>query len=78
MPTRARSDRNQVASVSREGAASPWWLGGGGEQCPDCDGTYAYEMEYRCVACDAPICPLCVVRVRRTVLCSGCSARGGG
>ena len=51
-----------------------WWLDGGTEQCHVCLQSYAYEAEYRCVDCDAPICPYCVVRVKRTgrVYCPGC------
>lgn len=52
-----------------------WWLEGGTEQCPVCLQRYAYEVEYRCVDCDAPVCPFCVVAVRRTgrAWCPGCA-----
>jgi hypothetical protein len=51
-----------------------WWLDGGDEQCRVCHQRYAYEVEYRCVDCDAPICPFCVITVRRTrrSYCPGC------
>ncbi|MCB9537502.1 MAG: hypothetical protein H6704_14705 [Myxococcales bacterium] len=31
------------------------------ETCPDCLQTYAYALEVRCVVCDDPRCPFCVV-----------------
>ncbi|MCB9730623.1 MAG: hypothetical protein H6746_19285 [Deltaproteobacteria bacterium] len=34
------------------------------ERCPHCLQTYVYELEVRCVDCDGPACPLCVVDVR--------------
>lgn len=59
-------------AVSRHSDA--WWLEGGGEQCEFCLRRYVYEVEVRCVACDAPVCPLCVVRVRETLetYCPSC------
>ena len=56
-------------------AVSPWWLSQGDEECPHCEGDYIFETEVRCVQCDAPICPMCVVRVGRRVLCPGCKPR---
>lgn len=51
-----------------------WWQRGAQERCEFCLESYTYEVEYRCVECDAPICPLCirVTRVRRVVLCPAC------
>lgn len=43
------------------------------EQCPACLQLYRYELEYRCVLCDEPLCPLCVMRVRETWACPGCA-----
>ena len=37
----------------------PWYLSGGDEECPHCGQWYAYELEVRCVDCDAPSCPNC-------------------
>lgn len=34
------------------------------ERCPHCHGRYVYELEVRCVDCDGPMCPLCVVHFR--------------
>ncbi len=62
---------------------SRWWIAADGESCDFCLQTYAYEIEYRCVACDAPVCPFCVVTVRKTreAYCPTCapddSAEGG-
>lgn len=51
----------------------PWWLSGE-EACSACEQSYALEMEYRCVECDAPLCPVCVVTVReRVTLCPECA-----
>ncbi|MFZ0242730.1 MAG: hypothetical protein WAL90_13890 [Desulfobacterales bacterium] len=36
-----------------------YWLGGGTETCEHCGQLYVYEMEFRCGACDRPVCPLC-------------------
>lgn len=38
----------------------PWWLESGSEICPACGHAYVYQTEYRCFACDGPLCPLCV------------------
>ncbi|MGH7481352.1 MAG: hypothetical protein ACRELV_04305 [Longimicrobiales bacterium] len=44
------------------------------EVCAACEQRYLYELEYRCVECDAPLCPICAVsvRARRTVRCVDC------
>lgn len=44
-----------------------WWLAGGSEVCDFCLQRYAWEVEVRCVACDRPVCPVCVVTVRERV-----------
>ena len=51
-----------------------WWLTGGTEQCEHCAQRYHYEVEVRCVACDGPLCPHCVVIVKTTRErhCAGC------
>src|SRR4051812_44178690 len=54
--------------------ANPWWLDVGEEDCPHCDHTYSYEAELRCFECDAPICPMCVVRVQEKIVCPNCQA----
>jgi hypothetical protein len=41
----------------------PWWLEDGAENCPACSHTYVIQTEYRCVACDGPLCSLCVTSV---------------
>lgn len=52
-----------------------YWLTGE-ERCRHCLQPYAYAVERRCVACDAPSCPHCVtiVHTTREVLCVGCSS----
>jgi hypothetical protein len=55
--------------------ATHWWLDEGGESCPRCLQTYAYEVEVRCVECDGPLCPHCAVRVTELVVrCPDCPA----
>lgn len=51
----------------------PWWIDEGFETCTFCLQRYSYEMEYRCLECDAPICPMCIVDVHETVVaCPDC------
>ena len=63
-------------AIDSERGATPrpaWWQRGGGEECPYCLRLYVYEMEYRCEACDRPVCPCCVhVRSVEIVLCPEC------
>jgi hypothetical protein len=58
---------------------NPWWVAGGQERCGFCAQTYVYEVEYRCVSCDAPVCPHCVVivRTRRESYCPSCPPEHG-
>lgn len=46
------------------------------ENCPHCREGYVYELELRCVECDGPMCPLCVVQVKGAVghICPVCHA----
>ena len=53
------------------GGAS-WWLAAGEEDCPHCEQTYSYRVEARCFDCDAPICPMCIVRVEERLFCPEC------
>jgi hypothetical protein len=50
----------------------------GEERCEHCGQTYAYELERRCVACDAPLCPFCVTTVHAEVHCPECCERENG
>lgn len=65
---------NHTQSGSSRVMQDRWWLDHGEESCEHCLQRYAYEIEVRCVACDAPLCPQCAVEVRatRTVYCPGC------
>ena len=65
----ARSAKSKSAAQSN---ASPWWLHEGEEDCPHCDQTYTYCAELRCFDCDAPICPMCIVRIGEHVFCPEC------
>lgn len=50
------------------------WLSGGTERCDHCGQIYVYEMEYRCAACDGPVCPLCAqTRWQAEVHCPTCA-----
>lgn len=53
--------------------AKPWWLTADDEECPGCFQGYAYELEVRCIDCDSPLCPTCVVRRGKAVLCRECA-----
>ncbi|MCF8060901.1 MAG: hypothetical protein K9M82_00155 [Deltaproteobacteria bacterium] len=55
----------------------PWWIDGGGEICPFCGQAYAYEMELRCVLCDAPVCPFCASEAYECA-CPDCAPRPEG
>ena len=70
MARESSDDRGQDATT-RTTSPEPWWLQGD-EECPHCEQSYAVEMEVRCVDCDAPICPLCVVRVEIRSYCPSC------
>lgn len=61
---------------SRSAAALP---GQTAESCPHCHQSYVYELEVRCVDCDGPMCPLCVVELRGRVetWCPGCPPDAG-
>ena len=53
-------------------AGVPWWIERGEEDCPHCAQTYSYEVEVRCFECDAPVCPMCVVRLTERIVCPDC------
>lgn len=54
---------------------APWWVEHGIEACCGCGQRCAYELQVRCVACDGPLCPVCLVRLTRTreASCSDCA-----
>lgn len=58
----------------------PWWLEEGTEDCGFCHHRYWYEVEVRCVACDRPGCPECMVveRTRVETWCPDCHGSAGG
>ncbi|MDM7916936.1 MAG: hypothetical protein ACE15D_03075 [Candidatus Eisenbacteria bacterium] len=47
----------------------------GTERCPHCLQLHVLEQEYRCVLCDGPVCPFCVVieEGAQDILCPSCS-----
>gem|GEM_PF-957212 len=52
---------------------SPWWLDEGSELCPACSHAYVIQTEYRCVACDGPLCGMCVeTTIDVEVFCPSC------
>jgi len=53
-----------------------WWLTGE-EQCEACDQRYAYEVEVRCIDCDAALCPLCAQWQAPEFRCVDCATSGG-
>lgn len=70
-------DRNDVPPAPRRGLALhlyDWFEGD--ETCPTCLQLYALEAQVRCVDCDQPFCPFCIVEVRAQPLlhrCGDCS-----
>lgn len=57
-----------------------WWLAPGTEVCEQCEQRYVYEVEVRCVDCDAPLCPICAVhvRARKAHVCASCGESDEG
>jgi hypothetical protein len=70
------SVRRHKASVSTPVLREAWWIAGSDVDCSHCFQGYAYEREVRCVVCDAPVCPFCVVRVEARVVCQDCAPQG--
>ena len=68
-PSMAKPAKTKDAALS---GGAPWWLEVGDEDCPHCEQTYSYRVEARCFECDAPICPMCVVRVEQQLICPDC------
>jgi hypothetical protein len=48
----------------------------GTEVCPVCHQSYVRELEYRCVDCDSPLCPSCVVIEKTNHSCPDCCDQG--
>ena len=59
---------------TRTNNGDPWWVDGGAIVCRFCARRYVAEVEYRCAACDAQMCPQCAVmlRERRAAYCPSC------
>jgi DNA-directed RNA polymerase subunit RPC12/RpoP len=45
------------------------------EICEFCLQSYSYEMQYRCLYCESPVCPICVLHVweKQKILCPDCN-----
>ena len=71
--TMPRQTKTRGAAKS---SAGPWWHHHGDDDCPHCDQSYSYRVEARCFECDAPICPMCIVRVDQRMLCPDCHKSG--
>lgn len=53
-----------------------WWLSSGVEYCPYCEASWHAEALVYCIACDRPICHVCVGGATNSteVLCVECEA----
>ena len=71
------SARRQKAGKPTHSAQEPWWIEGADVECRHCSLGYAYEREVHCIECDAPMCPLCVTRIRNRILCPDCATDPG-
>lgn len=69
-----KDDMPRTRTVASAAHTDIWWLEGGSEVCERCLQCYAYEIEVRCVACDAALCPHCALTVTETreSFCPGC------
>jgi hypothetical protein len=68
-----RNAFNPIA-VRKTKQNTPWWLEAGTEICPACSQTYVIQTEYRCAACDGPLCGVCVESTIETeIICAGCA-----
>jgi hypothetical protein len=63
---------NTKSTDATKAVGTRWWVDEGEEDCPHCGQTYFYEVEARCLECDAPICPMCIVRVEQHPVCPDC------
>ncbi|BES70621.1 hypothetical protein RE428_16390 [Marinobacter nanhaiticus D15-8W] len=56
-----------------------WWLSPGGEYCPFCSGSWHAEALAYCMACDRPVCHICVAETVESddLLCPECAAEQG-
>jgi hypothetical protein len=58
---------------------SPWWITGGSEVCVYCGQSYAFQMERRCAACDAPMCSICATaNIADEIVCCTCDSKTEG
>lgn len=73
--TRLELKLHRVETMRKSRAVSPWWLESGGDVCDVCGHEYAYATEYRCNACDAAVCCICIVTDGSTeILCVSCTS----
>ena len=67
------SVRCQRVSVPNGRVPELWYIEGTDVECIHCLQDYAFEREVRCADCDAPICPMCVVRMEARTVCPDCT-----
>jgi hypothetical protein len=70
---RGTSGRVMAGDVMRRRVPELWYIEGTDVECVHCSQGYAYEREVRCAECDAPMCPLCVVRIEARTVCPDCT-----
>ncbi len=71
-------DHDPHPDASSDRTERRWWSETGSETCAVCAGSFDLEVEVRCEACDAPLCPFCAIEVEATarVVCLDCATGG--
>ena len=63
----------EYLKMGKAKTSAPWWLESGTEICSICHQVYIYETEYRCLDCDAGVCPDCVKVETNSIICIPCA-----
>lgn len=70
----ARGPGRRLAEfVGMASSAEPYWLFGFEEICAGCGMQHAHAVTVRCIECDGPQCPFCVVIIESGHRCGECA-----